>query len=376
MRSRVRWASLGVAVSLAWLVASSASAEQPLPLSPVGAKRAAVLLFSGCGVEGAPPRAVSDLLALELDAANVRLKGEDEGFGAGDLLLVVRGGCDGSEPLTLRASLDRAERERSLQLDDVPDSARARTLALSLAELGELVIAGGPPETALATSEPPATTASPPEPAPRATTRQPQPATKPKPARAEVPAKPAAAVISDQERRELFAEPEVAAPVHGRDFLAVSLSSRWFGLDQPTLGGRGRVDIAPVFFGGEALYGRATSDLGNIRGLVANGFVGVRLLSLARTRVVSIEAGPRVGAGAVHVSGTPSGSALSSEAFELYLDAAVIGDVRFSLAEVISAWLSVELGAARGVVALADGARVSEFGGFFVGASLGLGFGL
>jgi hypothetical protein len=368
--------SVGVCASLG-LLAPTTSAQQP-PAAAAGPKRAAVLLFSGCGVEGAPPRAVSDVLSLELGAANVRLKGEDEGFGAGDLLLVVRGGCEASEPLTLRASVDGTQRERSLLLDDVPDSARARTLALSLAELGELVISGDPPQAAVPPAATAATAADAPKAEPETAVEKPPAAARPKPETApkQTSPKPAPPVVPERERQQLFAEPKETETVRRSEFLTLSLANRWFGLEQATWGGRGRVDIAPAFFGGEALYGQATSNIGSVRGLVADGFVGVRLLSLAKTRLVSIDAGPRAGAGVVHVYGAPQGGATSSDTFEMYLDAAVVCDTRLYFADVFSASLSVELGAARGVVALADGARVSEFGGFFMGVTLGLGFGL
>lgn len=336
--------------------------------------RAAVLLFSGCGVEGAPPRAVSEVLALELDAANVRLKAEDEGFGAGDLLLVVRGGCEASEPLTLRASLDGAQRERSLLLDDVPDSARARTLALSLAELGELVVSGAPAEATTPAPEQPTSSdgVAKPESGSENTEREAKRA-QPRPKPEAVPEPTRLPVFSEEDRRELFAEP---APVKTPNSISVGLSNRWFQLEQLTWGGRMRVDIGRGFFGGEALYGRTTSSIGSVQGLVIDGILGMRLLSYEKNRLFRFAAGPRVGAGAVNVSGTPTDGVFASNTLEMYLDAALVADVRLDIADAIKASLSVELGAARGVTALADGERVAEFGGFFTGLTLGIVFGL
>jgi hypothetical protein len=373
VRSRTRWLNPS-ACAFALLVASRSAAQETATTAPHAAKRAAVLLFSGCGVEGAPPRAVSEVLSLELDAANVRLKGEDEGFGSGDLLLVVRGGCEASEPLTLRASLDGAQRERSLLLDDVPDSVRARTLALSLAELGELVIFGAPAERPATTAENPAPGASPTNAGTEAARLTAEP--KPRPPSVKAPTKPASPVIiPDEDRRELFEKPADPEPVRSRNYLSMNLVNRWFGFEQPTWGGRARLDIASVFLGGEALYGEAATDIGSVEGLIIDGFMGLRLFSLATGRV-NVDMASRVGAGAVNVSGAPADDALSSSMIEIYLDAALVGDCRLHLVETVSTSLSVELGAARGIVALADGTRVSEFGGFFLGASLGLGFGL
>ncbi len=374
MRSRVRRAGLVAVCSLALLAPSRAIAQPPAaPAAPV-AKRAAVLLFSGCGVEGAPPRAVSEVLALELDAANVRLKAEDEGFGAGDLLLVVRGGCEASEPLTLRASLDGAQRERSLLLDDVPDSARARTLALSLAELGELVVSGAPAEGTTPAPEQPTSSdeAAKPESGTESTKKEPEPE-KPKPSPPAATEPTTLPTLPEEDRRELFAQP---APAETRNSISASLSNRWFQLEQLTWGGRMRVDISSVFFGGEALYGRSMSNIGSVEGLVIDAILGVRLLSYEKNRLFRFAAGPRVGAGAVNVSGTPTEGVFASNMLEMYLDAALVTDLRLEIADAVKASLSVELGAARGVTALADGQRVSEFGGFFMGLTLGIVFGL
>lgn len=355
------------------------AARRAYAAEPESGERAAVLLFSGCGVEGAPPRAVSDVLSLELRAANVRLKGEAEGFGERDLLLVVRGGCEAAEALTLRASLSGSQRERSLVLDDVPASARARTLALSLAELAELLLSGAAPdarESAVQNAEAPATPAQ--EPVAAAKPEAPAkparpPATKPKalPAARRDPSLPPLA-FTDEQRKALVTQP---AREPRREFIGLTLTGRWFGLSQLAWGGRARVELGPVFFGAEALYGTARSDLGEVQGLVMDGLVGVHVFSLPRSGLVSFTTGPRVGAGAVSVSGQPSDGAFSSATFEGYFDAALVGDLRIETAEA-GLSMSFELGVARGVVALADGQRVSEFGGFFTGLSLGIGFGL
>lgn len=354
------------------LVTLSAFAAPPVPV-----ERAAVLLFSGCGVEGAPPLAVSDILSLELRAANIRLKGEDEGFGEGDLLLVVRGGCEASTPLVLRASLSGRERVRSLLLDDVPASARARTLAISLAELGELLISGAPPEPA------PADAANAPGPnaaEEAANAAKPEAAAKPA---APAPAKgqpagaprraPAPLPFHDERKNTLLAEPPREP---SRDFIAVSLAGRWFGFEQVVLGGRARTDIGRVFFGGEALYGTARSHLGEVRGMVLDALAGVRVFSPPRAGLVSFAAGPRFGAGLVNVSGKPTDGVSSSAALELYFDAALTGDLRIETASPVGLTAAVEFGVARGVTALADGSPVAEFGGFFTGLNVGFGFGL
>ena len=319
---------------------------------------------------------MSDILSLELRAANIRLKGEDEGFGEGDLLLVVRGGCESSAPLVLRASLRGSQRVRSLLLDDVPASARARTLALSLAELGELLVSGAPPDAA----PPDATNAeesnTPAEDA--ATEAEPEAATKPAaPAPQKKPiappvAPPPAAFSDDRKNALLVERPREAS----RDFIAVSLAGRLFGFEQPVFGGRARTDIGRVFFGGEALYGTARSQLGEVRGLVMDALAGVRVFSLPRTGPVSFGAGPRIGAGLVNVSGQPTDGVLSSAALDVYFDAAVTGDFRIETGSAVGLTAAVELGVARGVTALADASPVAEFGGFFMGLNVGFGFGL
>jgi hypothetical protein len=357
----------------ATLVAARAHAEE----API-VERAAVLLFSGCGVEGAPPRAVSDVLSLELRAANIRLKGEAEGFGEGDLLLVVRGGCEASAPLTLRASVSGSQRERSLVLDDVPASARARTLALSLAELGELVVSGAPPDTPISAEDAAAKESAPEAAAPAAKPETPTkpatpPATKAKPAPATRRARPPAPIaLLDERTSALLTEP-AREPSH--DFLALTLIGRWFGFEQLAWGGRARLELGPILFGAEALYGTARSDLGDVQGLVTDVLVGVHVFSLPRSGLVSFAVGPRVGFGAVNVTGQPTNDAVSSSRWDVYFDAALAGDLRIETADA-GLSMSFELGAARGVVALADGNRVSEFGGFFIGLSLGIGFGL
>jgi hypothetical protein len=339
-------------------------------------ERAAVLLFSGCSIEGAPARAVSDALALELDSVEIRLKRDDEGLGQGDLLLVVRGGCAGSEPLTLRASIDREHRDRTLGLDDVPASARARTLALSLAELAELLLSGTPPASVEATvaqagSEP---TVEPEAPKKEAPARKPEPTPKqPKPNAKTTEPPPRAPIVfpEEQEQERLANIGEQSA-----DFLELVLEGRVYGFSQFMWGGRLQFELGPVTFGGEALYGTADSALGAVTGLVASGVFGVRLFERRLSRHFRFLAGPRLGVGIVTASGAPLDSVFQTQALEPYFDLAATGDLRLETGEGAGAALSLELGGARGLVALADGERVAEFGGFFVGFSLGIGVSL
>jgi hypothetical protein len=307
----------------------------------------------------------------------IRLKRDDEGLGQGDLLLVVRGGCEGSEPLTLRASIDREHRDRTLGLDDVPGSARARTLALSLAELAELLLSGAPPSPAEANvAEAPVKPSVEPE-APKPETPAQKPAPEPtKPKQPSVKAQrppPRAPIVfpeeQEQERLEALAE-------QNADFLELVLEGRSYGVSQFVWGGRLQFEVGPVTFGAEALYGTADSALGSVSGLVADGVFGVRLFERRLSRHFRFLAGPRLGAGIVTVSGASLGNAFSSQVLEPYFDAALAGDLRLETGEGAGAALSLELGAARGLVALADGERVSEFGGFFFGLTLGIGVSL
>ncbi len=334
-----------------------------------------MLLFSGCSIEGAPARAVSEALALELDAVEIRLKRDDEGLGQGDLLLVVRGGCAASEPLTLRASIDREHRDRSLGLDDVPASARARTLALSLAELAELLLSGAPPAAVEATVEQAVAAPSeePEAPKKEAPARKPEVTPEPKPSARAKPKAPRAPIVfpeeQEQERLDRLAE-------QSSDFLGIVLQGRSYGLSQFMWGGRLQFEIGPVTFGGEALYGTADSALGSVSGLVADGVFGVRLFERRLSRYFRFLAGPRLGVGIVTASGAPIDSVFQTQALEPYFDLAATGDLRLETGEGAGAALSLELGGARGLMALADGERVAEFGGFFVGLSLGIGVSL
>jgi hypothetical protein len=160
------------------------------------------------------------------------------------------------------------------------------------------------------------------------------------------------------------------------DFLELVLEGRTYGVSQFVWGGRLQFEVGPVTFGGEALYGTADSALGSVTGLVADGVFGVRLFQRRLSRHFRFLAGPRLGAGIVTVSGAPDVDVFSNEALEPYFDLALTGDLRLETGQGAGAALSLELGAARGLVALADGERVTEFGGFFLGLTLGIGVSL
>jgi len=312
--------------------------------------------------------------APELDANSlaetVRSELEADGVGrviAGpaaesDGALTVRVDCDVAltAQVSLKANRTGRERHEQIALGDAAPSARARALALALAEL---VRADWPALTTTASAPlADAAVASPSATPPTVEAKQPLPTPATKPA----PAVPAHSPNIEQARAPRVAGPRAAAVT-----LAASARLRWFvDYQSVLLGGDLGVDYRVLRLRAEVLATSASDALGSASLGSAALCVGYRLLDW-RLAPLTLAAYPMASAGVTWLRGSsaqPSTRVDPASGF--------YGDVRLLLEASLPQWvlaptLSAEVGRASGFVARAGDRTLGATGGFFLGASAG-----
>jgi hypothetical protein len=362
------------------LTSAAARAEAPPPTAPaieatpLAAKGAGVaprvaLFLPACAARPGLDAEFESALALELSSAGISVVDIETGFGAQDILLEVQQLCEPhASSALLRVVYRGTRRERQLSLGDVPESHRVRGVALAAAELveGALEEPSASSEAAFSLDEeephsPPAAVAPAPSTASTAEAAAPRPVTLvPAPRRAASDDAGVAKVGRSRESSSsLGIGPEVRAFAGGA-FL-------W--------GAYARFAVARFAFGARALHGGATSPLGEVSATLIHATAALRFHEWRLGEHSAFAWGPRLGLGVVSVTGTPA-------AFDItgfvergpYVDAAVSAELGVTVARWLRLDGALELGLAYGLVAQAGGTPVAEYGGPFVGVSVGVAF--
>ena len=320
----------------------------------------------------------------ELDAASLgaAVRSELEADGVGRVLdapapqsdgaLTVRVDCDAAltARATLKASRTGRERRERIPLGDAAPSARARALALALAEL---LRADWP---TLSSTQSAQTTDAPPAAAPTAATAtsagsaataddakrhaEPPPPTEPTPSAAAITHK------SDETASRAGAGPRAAAVT-----LAMGARLRWFvDYQSVLLGGDLGADFRALRLRAEVLVSSASDALGSASLGSAALCVGYRLFDW-RLGPIQLAGYPMASAGLTWLRG-------SSAQPTTQVDPATgfYGDVRMTLEaslprSVLAPALAMDVGRASGFVARAGDRTLGATGGVFLGASAG-----
>jgi hypothetical protein len=122
---------------------------------------------------------------------------------------------------------------------------------------------------------------------------------------------------------------------------------------------------------GLSVLGTSTTvATGRVSALVVQGALSLRVLQSPSAELVSVTAGPRLGAGLVRVSGSGTEGVVGLAASEPYFDAGAYAMFELRPEPTLRLGLGFELGYAAGVVALSNTDPVATYGGPFVGALL------
>ena len=361
--------------------------------------------FSACPIRGLDANAFTQAVRAELEADGVG-RVMNASASESDGLLAVRVECDSA--LTARASLKAThtgrERREQIALGDAAPSARARALALALAELVRAswpVLSAAARTRAAATGDAGAGAHSK---APQAS--EPKPATKGAASPVTAPAEAAPKAAAPKAAAPAEAAPKAAArprtaskagaspapalkaaaptlnieegragpPAGPRTAftLAAALRLRWFVSYQSVLlGGDLGTDYRALRFRAEALVTSTSDALGSASLGSAALSVGYRLFDW-RLGALNLAVYPMASLGLTWLRGSsvqPSTRVEPATGF--------YGDARVTLETSVPQWtfgptLSAEIGRASGFVARAGERTLGATGGFFFGASAGV----
>ncbi len=314
-----------------WLVSAlAAAAESPSRV---------VLLLPSCEEPGLSSSDVRTALELELHASELASLDRD-------LLLRVDSSCDAETSLRLHALWGRKALDRELRVQELPEPARARALALAAAEL--LTALRSPdrvePEKIVLDEAAPAA---------------PTPTPTPKRAGAEDTDAP-----SPDTDRELARDNARVRSKRRARSLGASLELRDFALETAMAGARVHYDWGKVGLGLSALFARQSESLGSVSALVLHGLFDWRLAELPFTASTSLIGGARGGFGVVSVSSKATAGALDTTVADPYLDLAAFSEVGTLLSRTRVA-LRVEVGYALGMTALQNEREIASYAGPF-----------
>lgn len=332
----------------------------------------AVLLLPPCLVGASSVAELREALTLELRAQQIELAAPESALGPEDVLLEVDSGCEPErEQIVLRAIRGTEQRERSVSVLDVSEGSRSRALALSLAELVEIVLqptddrlGGGDTRSAGDSA------ASGSLLLPEATQKAPQPPTQ---------ARASPTAISQSKMFRAAAPTESVPTPRGAAWgvrIAIAPEARWFLLGSALWGGRAQLDLRRLSLGASWLGGQASAPAGSVAAAVMHGSIGFRASESKYGRRLLLAWGPRIGLGIVRAEGISNPDASGGRIIQTYTDAALFGLGELRLEDDLRAGAGVELGYARGIIALADGERTGYFGGVLLGAAIHLAVGL
>jgi hypothetical protein len=325
----------------------------------------AVLLVPACAIDGVIDGELRAASALELETQGIRLAPVGEMSASTDALVSVESTCAPGAEIVVRATWAGEQLVRRISVADLPLRTRTRALALSLAELLGLFrkparVEPEAVELAESTAEPaPAApeTASPPA--------LEKPPAAPEPAKPERP-KPAPAAAP----KAVDAGAEPRKPSERLPEIGIAPEARLFLTGDAVFGARPHLDMGLVSVGLSVLGASAIVDLGRMSSLIAHGAVALRFLQTPSEETVSATAGPRLGLGLVHVTGSGGGNVSALSATEPYFDAGAYAVFELRPERTLRFGLGFELGYAVGMIALAGGIPELEYGGPFVGSML------
>jgi len=340
--------------------------------------------FSACPAPDLDANSFTRAVRAELEADGVG-RVLDAPAAASDGSLTVRVACDAA--LTARVSLKATrtgrERREQIALGDAAPSARARALALALAEL----VRSSWPGLSAAQSTPAADAFESHATAPSAGERKPPPsATAATAATAAAPATPTTskaptppatskvtipAAVVPPPSIDQAPTPHGAGPRLAAVRLAAGARLRWFvDYQSVLLGGDLGTDFRALRLRAEVLVGSAGDALGSASLGSAALCVGYRVFDW-RLGALNLAAYPMASAGLTWLRGSSAQPSTRVEPATGFY-----GDVRLMLEASLPHWtlaptLSSEVGRASGFVARAGDRTLGATGGFFWGASLG-----
>lgn len=324
-----------------------------------------VLVLPPCSIEGVSEAELRAAAALELAAHDVSLAPPGEMSMTTDALVRVETSCAPGAELSLRVSFGDERRTRQLDLSALPARTRTRALALSLAEFVSLFrarsddrVAPEPIELEEEPEEPPSAEAKPDPPAP-------------------APSEPATSAAKSEPIGRTAPPPEPKrARTERLTELGLSPEARLFQRGSTVAGARLHVDAGQLGLGLSVLGSEIGVSSGTVSALIVHASGALRWLRTPDSETLALSAGPRVGVGLVRVSGVPGLGARGTSVQEAYLDAAGYGMLELRPGGGLRLGLALELGYARGMIALADDDIAGVFGGPFVGGLLDLSFAL
>jgi hypothetical protein len=296
----------------------------------------AVLVPPSCAIGGLSEDELRTALRLELRTAGVELV--EPGGVAGELLLEIVGACGGGE-VVIRAVRPSDQHQRAIDLAEVPEHVRVRVVTLALAGLVESVLL----------------------PAPAAPARNDE--------RSAAAAKPPAeADTSDRTPAPVDRGKTATLPAESRFSLGVQPELRWFMSSAPLLGGRIYQAIGEFRFG----IGRVAASTPNGLGLISvetlQAFGAWRGAESELSPQWTMAWEPRIGLGYIAVDAEAySGTTATGSSRQLYIDVASGARLDCRVTRWLRLGAALEIGAARGVVALADDREAAAYDGIFAG---------
>jgi hypothetical protein len=322
----------------------------------------AALRAPACPIDGVAEADLRAALGLELGAQGIELLPATKSVAPSDAEVSIRHACTAVPEVELEASWSGERRARRLNVAALPQRARTRTLALALAEmLGSFIKIVDPEQLELDETEDADEVPSPsrPEPEPK-----PEPTAPLAPSPVRVPTRPPVDREPGPEDRGPSAPSARGAEV------GVSPEGRLFVDGETVLGMRPHVDFGLFGIGLSVLGTSTTVATGRVSALVVQGALSLRVLQSPSAELVSVTAGPRLGAGLVRVSGSGTEGVVGLAASEPYFDAGAYAMFELRPQPTLRLGLGFELGYAAGVVALSNTDPVATYGGPFVGALL------
>jgi hypothetical protein len=330
-----------------------------------------VVTLPSCEPVGFSRAEVRAAVALELGTSGLALETEPGDNPEQDILATIHTTCEPGAMLELHAEWGAKTGERTLQIADLPPAARARAIALALAELlaglrspddvaAENVEledtprtgdrnAAGPAHDSAASAAPARTESS--------------GGTKPSdPARTASTTSMAGTFEGDDAADRDAGRREPVRP--RRPALALSGEFRSFEFQSNTLGMRLHYDFSRFGVGFATLLGNEAGTLGVESAIILHAYFEGRVTLLGRPDATCLALGPRAGLGVVEVRSTPNPGALGTTVAEPYVDLASFLELSQQFAP-FRVGARLELGYALGMVALEDNRRLASYAGPF-----------
>jgi hypothetical protein len=287
--------------------------------------------------------------------------------------------CEPAAPtVTLRVedSTSLKAVERTMDVDDLPPSARPRAIALGLAEL---LRAAWP---WLAMLEPPLvsvpqgggdTLAEPPLPGDSSIAASTVPLGSHEPSGDAPPPDPEK-LLASMSPAVLPEPPAQELDGHSPALHFSGKTLRFFDLGNLAWGGQVQGEYGRWSLGAQWLAGSASTSRGDVALRLLTGTLGLTALELSSERF-EFQSGLRLTAGRASVNGTPQGTQTSgAQGAAPYVGATLSTGVRWWFSRAWACALEAEAGYASGLIATVDGRETASLAGWLGGLSLGVSF--